>query len=120
MSQLQPAPSKRKVSLAILVWGMIPLSGVAVMAAQHYDGWSPYRDGIWYDPIELNPFIQSDLHAADQEAWNLTKEQEVGEGKFICSRGMQRHYWLTKQAILRDKYGIKWRTPAEMNPGEFD
>jgi hypothetical protein len=28
-------------------------------------------------------------------------------------------YWGTKQRILKEKYGIDWNTPAEMNPSIY-
>jgi hypothetical protein len=118
MSQLQPIPSILKTTLTLLAWSLLPLSIPSVIVLQHFDGWPSYRNGIWYDPIELNPFIKSDLRAAEQETGELLKNDPVVCR--LCSLGRQRCYWLTKQAILRDKYGIKWRTPAEMNPGKFN
>jgi hypothetical protein len=31
--------------------------------------------------------------------------------------GYCHEFWAAKKRILRRKYGIEWRSPAEMNPG---
>ena len=35
----------------------------------------------------------------------------------ISGRSMCHEYWKIKQRVLLEDYGIRWRTPAEMNPG---
>ena len=68
-----------------------------------------YRNGIRYDPIEDDEGVQPALRAAEREAETQMRgyQSHMGYGKGL---------WLTKQAILREKYGIEWRTPAELNP----
>lgn len=38
---------------------------------------------------------------------------EIGEGKYI---GFCHKYWRTKKNILKNKFGIAWKSPAELNP----
>ena len=80
--------------------------------------------GVWYatrptgsvgslrhDPVEDNPAVQPTLRLAGLEA-----EQELAARGITPQFGYCHAYWYTKQRILKDKYGITWRTPAEMNP----
>lgn len=41
--------------------------------------------------------------------------QEAYE-KYFIYLGSCHLYWETKQRILKEEYGIEWKTPAEMNP----
>lgn len=60
------------------------------------------------DPIELtDEYIKIEL-----ELERLIRA-EIGEGGY---RGFCHKYWWTKKNILKDKYGIKWESPADMNP----
>jgi hypothetical protein len=61
------------------------------------------------DPIEMDPrTIPLLLRAA------LETEAEL-EG---CERGTGfcHLYWQTKKRILQERYGVSWKSPAEMNP----
>ena len=62
-----------------------------------------------HDPIEDDPRFQNVLARADREAEEaLAKEpRELG----FC-----RIFWATKKRILRERFGIDWKSPAEMNP----
>lgn len=37
----------------------------------------------------------------------------IGEGGYM---GYCHAFWSRKKAILREEYGIEWKTPAELNP----
>lgn len=67
--------------------------------------------GLYYDPIEEDP-----RHA---EVFGKI-DAEVEETLDIPSKGGGRGYihviWETKKRILKGKYNIDWRTPAELNP----
>jgi hypothetical protein len=70
-------------------------------------------DGLRYDPIEDDPNVQPFLRAAEKEA----AEELQGPRRLGWVHG----YWRVKKRILKEKYGIEWQTPAEMNPkGAFD
>ncbi len=63
------------------------------------------------DPAEADPTMATVLLRAALEA-----EREAGPNT-PGSWGWCHVFWGLKQAILRDKYGVEWRTPVEMNPG---
>lgn len=59
------------------------------------------------DPIELTPEFQS----AEPKVDELLRKLVLKTGN-----RSSRNYWnLKKQMLLRD-YGIRWKSPAEMNP----
>ena len=45
-------------------------------------------------------------------------EELINEKLKNCSRGLGycHIYWRTKKRILKEKYNIEWRSPAELNP----
>jgi hypothetical protein len=69
----------------------------------------PLAAGERYDPQEDDPKRRAAFAAADAAA-----ERRVGnvkrDDRFIFA------FWAEKKAILRDKYHIEWKTPAELNP----
>lgn len=62
------------------------------------------------DPIENSPKYRKILAQADKEAKEICKNH-VGKLGY-CHR-----FWAVKERILREKYGIEWKSPARMNPG---
>ena len=80
-------------------------------------GWYAYHagprrtDGQQYDPIEDDPKFRPILDRAGQEA-----DQELAAKGITRGFGYCNSYWPVKKRILKVKYGIDWRTPAEMNP----
>jgi hypothetical protein len=71
----------------------------------------PVSDLERHDPIEDDARARPILEQAGLDA-----EQE------LAARGIKPHlgychvFWHTKKRILKEKFGIDWRTPAEMNP----
>jgi hypothetical protein len=63
-----------------------------------------------HDPIEDDPKFKSIIEAAGREA----EAELANEPKGI---GYCHDYWSTKKRILKEKYGVDWKSPAEMNPG---
>ena len=61
-----------------------------------------------YDPVEDTP----EYKAIKDELERKIKAR-IGEN---CGMGYCHLYWSTKRAILAADYGIKWRSPAELNP----
>jgi hypothetical protein len=61
-----------------------------------------------HDPIEDDPKYKPILEAAERDT-----EQELAD----CPRvmGFCHRYWGTKKRILKEKYGVEWKTPAELN-----
>src|SRR5437879_2939828 len=69
-------------------------------------------DGLRYDPIEDDPKFRLVLILADQEA-----DQELAAKGITRGFGYCNVHWPVMKRILKEKYGIDWRTPAEMNSG---
>lgn len=67
------------------------------------------------DPIENDPTLAAAFADADALA-NASIERKHAD-RDIVVRGLQYDIDLIKQRILKGKYGIDWRTTAEMNPG---
>lgn len=63
----------------------------------------------FHDPIEDETVLKRALAAAEDEARAI-----VGEGGHL---GYCHALWGQKQRILRERFGITWFTPAEMNHG---
>jgi len=68
--------------------------------------------GWFRDPIENDPFIAEKINEAKKVAHEKVEHKGLGRIHAIWS--------VTKQE-LKDRHGIDWRTPAEMNPDrKFD
>ena len=64
------------------------------------------------DPLEDDPQFKDRVKAAEREA---EKElANVSRGRGFCHR-----FWSTKKRILK-KYGLVWKSPAELNAMFFD
>jgi len=64
------------------------------------------------DPIERDPSFSEQIAQADEMAKLELKEQPRRMGS--CHT-----LWRTKKRILKEQFGIDWKTPAEMNPHVF-
>ncbi|NJD37696.1 MAG: proteinase inhibitor I4 serpin [Geobacter sp.] len=67
--------------------------------------------GLYYDPIEDDPRYADVFKKINDEV----KETLAGDPR-KGSMGFVHTIWSTKQRILKQKYNIDWRTPAELNP----
>jgi hypothetical protein len=69
----------------------------------------PMVSGEKFDPQESDPALKEKFTIADRQA-----ERAVGnverDSEFIF------HFWKAKKRILRDQFGIQWKTPAELSP----
>jgi hypothetical protein len=68
-----------------------------------------FAASVQHDPIEHDPKSKVILEAAEREAED--ELANVPRGLGFCQR-----FWRTKQRILKEKYGLSWKTPDEMNP----
>jgi hypothetical protein len=69
---------------------------------------------FFHDPVEDDPKFKPLVDAADREADANLKDEKRRIG--FCHL-----FWATKKRILREKFGVAWFTPEEMNPGgHFD
>src|SRR5713226_3578654 len=69
----------------------------------------PRLAGEKFDPQESDLRLRNVFAAADREAERGVANVRRDE-RFIF------HFWSIKKRILRRKYGIDWKTPAELNP----
>ncbi len=63
------------------------------------------------DPQERDPRLRPVIDAAAQEA-----EVSLREDGWTIGMGYCHVLWGCQKRILKEKYGINWKTPAEMNP----
>lgn len=63
------------------------------------------------DPQEGDPQLRAIIKAAEKEAEESLRKEGVGRHLGYCHR-----LWGRQKQILKEKYGIDWRSPAEMNP----
>lgn len=63
-----------------------------------------------HDPIERDPEIAPLIDEADR----ITQKELANEKRRM---GFCHLYWRTKKRVLKEQFGIDWKTPAEMNPG---
>ena len=61
------------------------------------------------DPIESTKPYKKVKVKVDREVKKIMKNDST-------QRGRQYTIWYHKKRILKEKYGINWRSPAEMNP----
>jgi hypothetical protein len=69
------------------------------------------RSGLYYDPVEDDPRHAEVFKAIDDEVKEVLAYYPPREG-----RGSVFSYWETKKSLLKQKYGIDWRSPGELNP----
>ena len=63
------------------------------------------------NPIEDDPAYKAIFEAVDRETEAaLADDPDKGEHGFCHT------FWAVKKQILREKYGIEWKTPQEMEP----
>lgn len=67
--------------------------------------------GLYYDPVEDDPRYADVFKKINDEVNEaLTEHPKKG------SMGFVHIIWEMKKQILKQKYGINWKTPAELNP----
>jgi hypothetical protein len=92
--------------------GLVVVVGVlAVVGVEWFPAHTPAAAELRRDPIEDDPAARPALEAADREADEVVRHAPRG-GKIHL-------YWDAKKQLLKEKHGIEWRSPAEMNPGWF-
>jgi hypothetical protein len=98
--------------LTIVLLGSV-LLGCTIMGGLvwYFNDYPRERNGLLYDPIEDDPEVQPTLRASEHETDELLKEHPQRSHFGFCHL-----YWGTKKSILKNRYGITWRTPVEMNP----
>jgi hypothetical protein len=74
-------------------------------------GLKAFIDSIQRDPLEEDPAYAEILMAAEEQA-----ERELADHPMNGGIGFCHVFWDTKRMILKQKFGLDWRTPAELNP----
>ena len=62
-----------------------------------------------HDPQEDDPRLKKVIEAAEKEAEENLADLPKGRG--FCHK-----LWAEKKRILKEKYGIQWKSPSDMNP----
>ncbi len=100
------------------------LSSISVELAEKYVARYEEKPRSWFfDPIELTPEFESIIGQVELdvsefiEAWKVQRLAELKEKglEFMGLRGMSHVVAREKQKILKEKYGINWKTPSQMN-----
>ena len=66
------------------------------------------------DQLYEDPAMRARIKAAKQEAEQLLEYDPLRGQMGFCHL-----YWATVKRILRERHGIDWKSPAEMNPDVF-
>ena len=64
---------------------------------------------LLHDPIEDTEEFKAIIDDVERELDEMLKDEPKGMG--FCH-----HYWHCKSKLLKEKYGINWRSPSIMNP----
>jgi hypothetical protein len=65
-------------------------------------------------PFKTDPIEQSPEYLAIADELERLIEERFPSDEFYIGRCTQ--IWDYKKQLLREKYGIRWRTPHELNP----
>ena len=63
--------------------------------------------------MPMDSCIDTPLPEELEETVDRQVKKEIGEGGYL---GYCHSYWAVKKRILKEQYGIDWRSPAELNP----
>ena len=69
-------------------------------------------DDILDDSIERDSRYRDIFAKIDDEVTEALRDSQIKEGDL----GYCHTFWHKNKEILRKKYKIRWKTPAEMNP----
>jgi hypothetical protein len=94
-----------------IVFGCVVQSHEMNSIEKQHDHTSNKTTEILHDPIEDNPEFKNIFATIDSEVHETLKHQPMRGGMGFCHI-----FWGTKKKILFEKYGIWWKSPAEMNP----
>ena len=62
------------------------------------------------DPIEWSEKYEKIIDEANKKIYALLEDYPRGMGFCLA-------YWSVKEKVLREDYGVKWKSPVIMNPG---
>ena len=70
------------------------------------------KNGLYHDKVEKTKEYKNCI--AEVEKLAEVKASEITKG--YIGKGYCHVLWACKKEILKEKFNIDWRTPAEMNP----
>lgn len=79
---------------------------------EDYSDYPEDEDGIKYDPIEKSQKYRKVIKEVEKEAEKIIEERFPGLKNQL---GYCYSFWDEKKRILKEKHGIDWKTPAELN-----
>lgn len=63
--------------------------------------------------IKEDPVMYTDAYLKIELELERLIREEIGEGGYM---GFCHEYWWTKKRILKERYGIEWKSPVDLNP----
>jgi hypothetical protein len=107
---------RRRTGLGVLMCKEA-LERVAPEHRERYILWhETNHQGLFHDPIETDPDFASVMEAVDKEAAAqveaMVRETEGNTG--IPLEPTRYNYWHFKRRLLKKRYGIDWKSPAEL------
>lgn len=96
---------------------------IVALQVAHQSGTSELHDPLEDDP-DLQPIFEDVRLQARQEVDREHRQRMIElqntlpkvADLFHSGRGRCHQQWFVMKRILREKYGIEWMTPVEMNP----
>ena len=62
-------------------------------------------------PIDDDPKYEAVIAEAERLAWAELEKSGIYEGFGSCHS-----FWPVKKRILRERFGVRWKSPSELNP----
>jgi hypothetical protein len=78
---------------------------------EHHEALELIKASIRRDPIDRDPQFAGILAEVETATEEALKDHPLVDGMGFCHI-----YWTAKKSILKERYGIEWKTPAELNP----
>lgn len=63
------------------------------------------------DPVEETEEFKAVIDKVEDELDEMLKDDPLNGCRGFCHT-----YWSAKKKLLKNKYGIEWKTPQQMNP----
>ena len=77
-----------------------------------YSFWSQPNDNMPFE-IKEDPIEYSDEYLKIELELERLIRDEIGDGGYF---GFCHEYWCTKKKILKNRFGIEWNSPVDLNP----
>lgn len=74
------------------------------------------RQGEFLDKVEKTKEYKACVEETEKQAKIEARKDMLELTGKEWGKGYCHMFWIAKKKILKEKFGIDWRTPAEMNP----